>query len=168
VHRGRGRVQRRLLVQRPRPPRRPAGPGAAPRWRRDDGVSTIEFVLLTPVLFFFVFASVQFALYFYARHVAVSAAQAGARVARAEAADRPQDFQRAAVAKVRSQVAQLGSGLLLDPRATATYRAGGALSQDVVRVEVDGDVPHIFPGLEFHVTVASEGPVEQFVPDGPR
>src|SRR5689334_18907383 len=57
--------------------------------RGDSGMSAIEFVLLTPVLFFMIVATVQFALYFFADHVAQAAAQAGARKARATAHDQP-------------------------------------------------------------------------------
>lgn len=57
--------------------------------RGDSGMTAIEFVFLTPVLFFMIFATVQFALYFFADHVAQAAAQAGARKARAEADANP-------------------------------------------------------------------------------
>lgn len=57
--------------------------------RGDSGMTAIEFVFLTPVLFFMIFATVQFALYFFADHVAQAAAQAGARKARAEADENP-------------------------------------------------------------------------------
>ena len=52
---------------------------ASGRRTSDSGMTAIEFVVLTPVLFFMIFATVQFALYFFADHVAQAAAQAGAR-----------------------------------------------------------------------------------------
>ncbi|MGC5408114.1 TadE family protein, partial [Streptomyces sp. DT225] len=72
------RIRRRVEAAR----RRAAAGG-------DSGMTAIEFVLLTPVLFFMIFATVQFALYFFADHVAQAAAQAGARHARAPAPPHP-------------------------------------------------------------------------------
>lgn len=62
---------------------------AAAKGSGDSGMTAIEFVFLTPILFFMIFATVQFALYFFADHVAQAAAQAGARKARATADENP-------------------------------------------------------------------------------
>src|SRR3569833_4288637 len=58
--------------------------GSAPlrRRRSDRGANTLELALLTPILLLVILFVVQFALVFHARHVALAAAQAGARVAR--------------------------------------------------------------------------------------
>ena len=65
-----------------RPHRRPPGAECPGRVRaRERGASTLEFVLLTPLLLAFVAASIQWTLYFFARHVAETAAQAGAATA---------------------------------------------------------------------------------------
>lgn len=124
-------------------------------------MTAIEFVILTPVLFFMIFATVQFALYFFADHVAQAAAQAGARKARAEADQNP-GWQSEATGTARSYVDQLGPRLLVDPAITAIGPSG-----ESVGVRVTARVPQVFPWLDvFTVDEVSQGPVERFVPDG--
>ena len=140
---------------------------------RESGVSAIEFVFLTPILFFLIFATVQFAVYFFARHVAIAAAQEGARVARAEAANPAENWSGDAKVKAVAWINQLGPSLLKKDCAnhptTAcvnTRMTGVAGNADwTVYVTVTADVPSLFPGLGMSVTETSSGPVEQFVPD---
>jgi Flp pilus assembly protein TadG len=138
------------------------------RERRDTerGVSAVEFVLLTPVLFFLLFATVQFAMFFFARHVAIAAAQEGARVARAEAGD-PRfaaTWQRDATDKARGWVNQLAPSLLgnlgVPPPQSHVQGADWTVS-----VTVTANVPSLFPWASMSVSETSTGPVERFVPD---
>lgn len=129
--------------------------------RGDRGASTIEFVFLTPVMFLMIFGAVQFAMYSFAEHVAKSAAQAGARTARAEADADPGGWAASAEEKARDYVRQLGAGLFTSPPEVTTFQSGSN-----VRVEVEGSVPVILPGMSMTVSAASEGPIERFVPDG--
>ncbi|MET7901670.1 TadE family protein [Streptomyces sp. NPDC005355] len=126
----------------------------------DSGMTAIEFVLLTPVLFFMIFATVQFALYFFADHVAQAAAQAGARKARAEADENPGGWRGKATSTADQYIRQLGPQLLLGPDVTPVQPEG-----DTVGVQVEADVPTIFPGMTFRVHARSQGPVERFVED---
>ncbi|WP_437113619.1 TadE family protein [Streptomyces roseoverticillatus] len=126
----------------------------------DRGMTAIEFVLLTPVLFFMIFATVQFALYFWADHVAQAAAQAGARKARAEADENPGGWRDKAGAQARSYIRQLGPSLLVHPE-VKTVRPGPG----TVGVEIEAGVPTIFPGMRLTVHAQSQGPVERFVED---
>ncbi|KAB8161478.1 pilus assembly protein [Streptomyces sp. 3MP-14] len=129
----------------------------------DRGSSAIEFVFLTPVMFFMIFGAVQFALYSFAEHVAKAAAQAGARTARAQADADPDGWRGAAESKAYDYIDQLGPGLFTArPRVDALPGTGAF----TVRVEVEGNVPSILPGVDLTVSAASEGPVERFVPDG--
>ena len=54
--------------------------------RRDAGSSSVELVVLFPALMALIFITVQAGLYFYARNVALAAAQEGARAAAARGA----------------------------------------------------------------------------------
>ncbi|MCQ8769214.1 TadE family protein [Streptomyces telluris] len=126
----------------------------------DRGMTAIEFVLLTPVLFFMIFATVQFALYFWADHVAQAAAQAGARKARAEADENPGGWRGKAGEQARSYIRQLGPSLLVDPEVKAVHPGPGT-----VGVEVEAGVPTILPGMRLTVHAQSQGPVERFVED---
>ncbi|MEV5356472.1 TadE family protein [Streptomyces sp. NPDC093516] len=124
----------------------------------DSGMTAIEFVLLTPVLFFMIFATVQFALYFFADHVAQAAAQAGARKARATADEQPGAWRGEARDVVDSYIRQLGPQLVLSPDVTMLQP-----EQNTVGVEIEARVPTVFPGLDLTVHARSAGPVERFV-----
>lgn len=127
--------------------------------RGESGMSAIEFVVLTPVLFFMIFATVQFALYFFADHVAQAAAQAGAREARANAHDDP-GWRGQALSKAQTYIHQLGPQLVLDPEVSAVRPR-----EDAVGVRVTSRIPTVFPGLDLSVHAVSVGPVERFVED---
>ncbi|MGY0069032.1 TadE/TadG family type IV pilus assembly protein [Streptomyces sp. QTS137] len=129
--------------------------------RGDSGMTAIEFVLLTPVLFFMIFATVQFALYFFADHVAQAAAQAGAREARATAHDQPGGWRGEAQDVVDSYIRQLGPQLVLSPDVRMLQP-----EQDTVGVEITARIPTVFPGLDLTVHARSAGPVERFVEEG--
>ncbi|MFJ8791090.1 TadE family protein [Streptomyces sp. NPDC102462] len=127
----------------------------------DSGMTAIEFVLLTPVLFFMIFATVQFALYFFADHVAQAAAQAGARKARATADEQPGGWRGEARDVVDSYIRQLGPQLVLAPDVKLLQP-----EPNTVGVEISARVPTVFPGLDLTVHARSSGPVERFVPEG--
>ncbi|WP_326803597.1 pilus assembly protein [Streptomyces sp. NBC_01788] len=129
--------------------------------RGDSGMTAIEFVLLTPVLFFMIFATVQFALYFFADHVAQAAAQAGARKARATADEQPGAWRGEARDVVDVYIRQLGPQLVLSPDVRMLQP-----EQNTVGVEISARIPTVFPGLNLTVHAQSSGPVERFVRDG--
>ncbi|RBM21370.1 pilus assembly protein TadG [Streptomyces sp. PT12] len=157
LHRGRPRLPRLLTVRRLAAfVRRRVGEGA------DGGSSAIEFVVLTPVMFFMIFGAVQFALYSFAEQVAKAAAQAGARTARAEADADPDGWRAKAEDKAHQYIEQLGPGMFTARPDVTTARP----AEFTVRVEVTGNVPSILPGVDLTVEAASEGPMERFVPDG--
>jgi Flp pilus assembly protein TadG len=133
----------------------------SPSGTGDRGSSAIEFLFLTPVMFLMIFGAVQYAMYSFAEHVAKAAAQAGARTARAEADVDPAGWEESARQKAYDYIDQLGPGLFtsrpeVDPSQPGPF---------TVRVDVEGDVPSILPGVDLTVHAASEGPVERFVPD---
>ncbi|MGP3922629.1 TadE family protein [Streptomyces sp. 8N616] len=137
-----------------------SGRGTDDRGTDDRGMTAIEFVLLTPVLFFMIFATVQFALYFFADHVAQAAAQAGAREARAQADENPGGWRGMAKSKADDYIEQLGPNLLIGPQTSPIAPAA-----NTVGVEVEANVPTVFPGLDLTVYAQSRGPVERFVED---
>ncbi|WP_055532611.1 TadE family protein [Streptomyces graminilatus] len=159
-----GWVRRRVeAARKPTSARGDAGTpnsGAPGSRTSDSGMTAIEFVLLTPVLFFMIFATVQFALYFFADHVAQAAAQAGARKARAMAHDQPGAWRGEARDMVDSYIQQLGPALVLSPDVTMLQP-----EQNTVGVEITARVPTVFPGLDLTVHAQSVGPVERFVRD---
>lgn len=142
--------------------------------RDDRGMTAIEFVILTPLMFLLLMLTVQFALYLFAKQAATAAVQEGARAARDEAATGPlpQDcnaptaaWQQDAVNTALKQSQILGGQLLLKPTATASFTADPNLNADckisLVRVDLHSTVPSVFPGFGLAIDVHAGGPVEQ-------
>ncbi|MFI0487444.1 TadE family protein [Actinomadura sp. 9N215] len=117
----------------------------------------MEWALLTPVLILLMMVVVQFAMVFHARHVALAAAQSGARVARTSPVGG--GWEGAASAKAAGDARAIGPELLdgLDVR---TGEAG-----DERWVEVSGTAVSVIPFMKFHVSQRSQGPIECFRPD---
>jgi hypothetical protein len=124
--------------------------------RTDRGASTLELALLTPVLLLVILFVVQFALVFHARHVALAAAQAAARVAREQ---RTGDWQAAARAEGVAYVNKIGPQLLTEVQAVPDSNG------DRRGVTVAGWAIPVVPFFKFHVSERSEGPIECYRPD---
>lgn len=126
------------------------------RRRSEAGSASAELVVATPLLFLLIFAVIQFALWQHAAHVAAVAAQQGlaaARVQGGSAAD--------GRAQVETVLAQVGSGVLVDPQVSAT------LTVTTVLVAVTGYAEPVLPFLHLPVTAHAAGPVERWVPATP-
>ena len=132
-----------------------ASPGSGGGGEGEAGASTVVVVLVMPALLTVITAVIQFALWYHATNIALTAAREGAREARAAGAS-------AAAGQARAQdfLAQAAGTLLLDPRVSASRKAGE------VRVEVAGRATQLLPGLALPVHAASAGPVERWT--GPR
>ncbi|GAB3962020.1 pilus assembly protein [Actinoallomurus acanthiterrae] len=126
------------------------------RGRADRGASTLELALLTPILLLVILLVVQFAMVYHARHVALAAAQSGARVAREQGGG---DWKGQAEAKAREYIQQIGPELLTG----VTPQAGG--DQNQRWVTVTGTAVRVVPFLTLHVTQRSGGPIECYRPD---
>ena len=120
--------------------------------------------MLTPVLIVVIFFTVQFALLYHARHVALAAAQAGARVARATAATDP-DWRQAARRKSFDYIRAIGPSLIERPSAVPLVRVDAAGDPVEVGVEVRGSAVHLLPFMTLQVSERSQGAVERFVVD---
>jgi TadE-like protein len=142
--------------------RRPsAEPGARPSTAddaRDRGANTLELALLTPILLLVILLVVQFALVFHARHVALAAAQAAARVAREQPTG---DWRSAATSEGVRYVNKIGPQLLTKVQAVP--------DEDPARgergVTVGGEAVPVVPFFTFHVSEHSGGPIECYRPD---
>lgn len=124
--------------------------------RTDRGASTLELALLTPILLLVILFVVQFALVFHARHVALAAAQAAARVAREQSTG---DWRAAARTEGIQYVGKIGPQLLTrvdaQPDGDANQRG----------VTVIGYAIPVVPFFKFRVSEHSQGPVECYRPD---
>lgn len=129
----------------------------------ESGVSAIEFVLYTPILFLLLFGTVQFGMYFFARHVAIAAAQEADRVARAEAAQPDSGWVQLTEQKGSGWINTLAPSLLTGSTVTPCQTFGPPWT---VTVRVTATVPAIFPGMSMKVTESSTGVVEQYIAAG--
>ncbi|GAA3235466.1 TadE family protein [Actinocorallia longicatena] len=135
-----------------------AGRGTRARRGGDGGASAIEWALLTPVLILVILCCIQFAMVWHAQHVALSAAQEGARVARQAAPD--SDAWRAEGPDAAQRAIDVLGPNLLDGVQTAA--AGDGVYER--GVTVTGDAPSLI-GITFHIRKTSVGPIECFRPD---
>lgn len=123
--------------------------------REEKGASIVEFVITVPALFLLVLLIIQFALAWHAQHVALGAAQEGARIARAEDSSTAAGRARA-IAFLDDAAPNLITGKNVAVTRTATAAS----------VRVRGKVIVVLPGLSFHVDETAQGPVERFIPGG--
>jgi Flp pilus assembly protein TadG len=149
-------------MTRPHPRRRPPWTEPPGRARaRERGASTLEFVLLTPLLLAFIAASIQWTLYLFARHVAETAAQAGAATAQHEAAADPAHWQADAENTARQRIATLAPNLLTGLQITPITGPDGT-----VGITVHATVPQVLSGwFTPDIDVHAQGPIERFSPD---
>lgn len=104
-----------------------------------------------PAVFFMLMLVVQFGLWYHGSHVAIAAAQEGARAARVEGGT-------AAVGRRAAQdfLAELNTDLIQGPVVTAERDA------EHVRVEVRGASIEVVPGFSISIKAVSDAPVERF------
>ncbi len=126
------------------------------RRHRQHGVTSVELVVVTPVLLSLILLVVQVGLYFHASHIALAAAEEGARAARARTGT-----AAAGEARARRFINALGSGLIRSPVVTASR------GPTTARVEVRAQVATVLPGFRLVVDRVVESPVERFLPDLP-
>lgn len=125
--------------------------------RSERGSATLELAVLFPVVLLIIFITIQGALYFHARNVALAAAQEGVRVARAE-----NGTSEAGGNVARGFVEQAGgAGVIVGLRVTPTR------SRTTASVTVSGRALSAIPGMDgFRITQTAKGPVERFTSPG--
>lgn len=138
----------------------PAGADRLTVRRRDQrGASAVELAMLAPALIFLIFFSIQAALYFYGRTVAMQAAREGVSHLRlAQTEDVYRDMKADVVDYVESYAVNVGRETLLDPEAVASYDE----VEGRVGMRVTGGVMSLVPGIDLSVTQEAFGPVERF------
>jgi Flp pilus assembly protein TadG len=134
------------------------------RARSDRGASAIELAILTPLLLLASFMIITFAMWFYACHCALAAAQEGDLVAR-EDADNPAlsgNWQDAAQSYAISFYHGLNTSALTSVSATASTAGGYSLADGTVQdvsVTVSGSLNWLW-SMAISETVS--GPEECF------
>jgi Flp pilus assembly protein TadG len=129
----------------------------------DRGSSVVELAVLAPGFLMIIMLIVQFGLWFNARQAALAAAQAGAQVARENAAATA-NWPALAEQASSSYYNTLNTSLLSSLKATAS---GSPANQ--VFVTVSGPMGYSvfnFFGIKWTITETAGGPVECFRPAG--
>lgn len=132
---------------------RASGPG-------DRGETVVELAILAPLMLLIIWMTIQYALYFQAREVALDAAQTGARYAE-QFETKDVNWQANAASAAKSFYNGLGTRVL----GSGIQVAAVSPALGVVRVTVTGDVASILLGLPIKITEVSSGPIECFRPD---
>lgn len=127
------------------------------RLRSQRGVSSIELVLYTPLMFLIIFVIVQFTLTWHGNQIAAAAAREAAREARIGGGT-PAALS-AAEARGHEYAEVVGNGHLVDIEVDAVQVG------ENVRVTVSGRATEIVNNLAPRVSQTVEGPIEQFIPD---
>jgi Flp pilus assembly protein TadG len=122
----------------------------------EAGSATTELVIIVPVLLLSLLLIFQFGLWYQARHVALAAAEEGARAARVDTGS-----AEAGAARAQRFLRQLGPSIVVDPQ------VGASRTQEVARVVVSGHALNVVPWLHLPIRQSSEGPIERFRTDVP-
>ena len=154
----------RPLSRFPHAPLRPRRGRFGARLRRGDrGSSVVELAVLAPGFLMIIMLIVQFGLWFNARQAALAAAQAGAQIARENAAVTA-NWPAMAEQASSNYYNTLNTSLLSSLKATAS---GSPANQ--VFVTVSGPMGYSvfnFFGIKWTITETAGGPVECFRPAG--
>lgn len=128
------------------------------RRRRDErGSTSLELVILFPVVLLLIFAGIQGALYYHARNVALSAAQQGVRAAKAENGSSDQGRQAA-----QAFIDQAGGHDVITAVNVTSNRGANQAT-----VTVTGRPISVIPGiLNLKVSQTAHGPIEVFTTPG--
>ncbi len=119
----------------------------------ERGAASTQLVLVTPALLLMVMLLIQFGLWYHGSHVAIAAAQEGARAARLEGGSAAAGEERA-----RTFLGALGREVVAEAQVVATR------GPDIARVEVSGVSVAVVPGFRLPIHAVSEGTVERFRP----
>ena len=117
----------------------------------ERGAASTQLVLVTPVLILMVMLIIQFGLWYHGSHVAIAAAQEGARAARLEGGSAMAGEDRA-----RMFLGALGREVVGEAQVVASR------GPDVARVEVSGVSVAVVPGFRLPIHAVSEANVERF------
>jgi len=129
----------------------------------ERGSSAVELAVLAPALMLICMLILQFGLWFNAREAALAAAQAGALVAREQAATDP-----GWAGTAQGAAARYYGGLHTSLLSRLTAQASGS-PRTAVYVTVHGPLAYSvfgFFGLDLTISATAGGPVECFRPPG--
>jgi Flp pilus assembly protein TadG len=130
--------------------------GSATPGRDDRGSSTVEIVVILPLLMLLLTVGLQFALWALASNALSDSVGQGGAALRADGGN-----ATAARTTVSQELQALASGLVLRPTVSVQ-----ALPDSFASLSVSGALPSLIPGEHLTVSASSTGPEQQFRADG--
>jgi Flp pilus assembly protein TadG len=124
--------------------------------RGERGSATLELAIAFPVFLLLLISAVQGGLYFYARAIALSAAQEGVQAARLQSHTLDDG-----VTAARGYAVRAGGGSLRD---VAVDTVGS--TPTTVRITVSGTAPTLLPGWREGISQQAAGPRERYTSPG--
>lgn len=118
---------------------------------RERGSATLETALVYPAVLLLVLLTMNTALWFHARNLAMAAAQEGLRAGRSHGSS-----PSAGQATAEHFIQQAGGSFLTRPKVTVTRDA------DTLEVSVSGQAISLVPLLPLAVTQVARAPVEKW------
>jgi Flp pilus assembly protein TadG len=125
------------------------------RSRDERGSVTVEAVVLFPLVLLLIFGAIQAGLYYYARSIAMAAAEQGLQSERTE-----QGTTGAGAGATQTFLSGASKGLLTGTAVIPTRTATTAA------ITVTGQVPSLIPGLTLTVSQTAAGAVERITTTG--
>ena len=122
-------------------------------WWRERGDTTVQAIVIIPLTLLAIFATIQFAVAWYAKNALTAAAEDGLRSAQTNPATTGEPAAAAS--------ANANAGFVSTLTIATTHPA-----PDRLTVTVRGNVPGAFPGLTWTITGTASGPLEQFRTQG--
>lgn len=130
------------------------------RLRRDHGANPVELAILLPLILLMLITSIQAAVYFLARAVALNAAQVAVTSARTLEGDSAAVAEQKALDFIAATAGWLTPVDGADPAVVVKDEAAGE-----VTATVTGRALRLVPGLNLTVRQTARGPIERFVPE---
>lgn len=130
------------------------------RFRLDRGANPVELAILLPLILLMLIASIQAAVYFLARAVALNAAQVAVTSARTLEGDSAAVAEQKALDFIAATAGWLTPVNGTDPAVVVKDEAAGE-----VTATVTGKALQLVPGLNLTVRQTARGPIERFVPE---
>jgi Flp pilus assembly protein TadG len=130
-----------------------ASPRRRSRFRNERGVATLEIAILFPLVLLITFGVIEGALWYYARNVALAAAEEGVRVASAD-----KGSLSAGIAKATDFATRAGS----DGFFTLSGTPIAAGDTETVIITVKGQSMSLIGGWSHEVSATASAPIERF------
>ena len=128
---------------------------------RDQGITTLEVMVLFPAVFAFMLFAIQTAMYHYSRQVVLAAAEEGARTAAQGNPANPASLTPG-VTTANTFIVNVGGSWVTGTTDPPLVIADQNTQQPRVRITVVATAISLVPGLTFHISQSADSAFEIF------